>query len=304
MSSFTPHDLRYNIEKSYPLLETYLRQRAMRELRQLQFDSDEVETVIGHVIEQLLKVGLLGGEDKTPKTALDGLSPPQFYKFLNQSVKHKAIDRLRKRRLLVSTVADLSVTGGEEENDVLNNVIESIWGMTPFSTPEEITLALASNEETRKMLKDCIERLKAAPHQYRAVIQELKEIDALELLAGLREDEQKPADVEVRPEHLSQHKDHAHKKLRHCVQKKSANLMVQLALRLSEYGQRTATSDKFVDIEALTRNEEGKLDLSKDEVKKGLKQLVVGGLLHWSGEDVVHLTSSEAKRLGRYYEGE
>ena len=80
--------------------------------------------------------------------------------------------------------------------------------------------------------------------------------------------------------------------------------MVQLALRLSEYGQRTATSDKFVDIEALTRNEEGKLDLSKDEVKKGLKQLVVGGLLHWSGEDVVHLTSSEAKRLGRYYEGE
>jgi len=118
MSSFTPHDLRYNIETSYPLLEAYLRQRATRELRQLQFDSDEVETVMGHVIEQLLKMGLLGGGDKTPRAALDGLSPPQFYKFLNQSVKHKAIDRLRKRRLLVSTVADLSVTGGEEENDV------------------------------------------------------------------------------------------------------------------------------------------------------------------------------------------
>jgi hypothetical protein len=219
-------------------------------------------------------------------------------------VKHKAIDRLRKRRLLVSTVADLSVTGGEEENDVLNNVIESIWGMTPFSTPEEITLALASNEETRKMLKDCIERLKAAPHQYQAVIQELKEIDALELLARLREDEQKSADVEAPPEHLSQHKDHAHKKLRHCVQKKSSNLIVKLALRLSEYGQRTSTGDRLVVIETLTRNEEGEIDLSEDEVKMGLKQLVVGGLLHWSGEDPVHLVVSQVKRLGRYYEGE
>ena len=54
-----------------------------------------------------MRLGLLGGGDYTPKTALDLLTDAQFYAFLSRSVRNKAIDRLRKRRLQVSTATEL-----------------------------------------------------------------------------------------------------------------------------------------------------------------------------------------------------
>src|SRR5436189_975713 len=104
---FTARDLRYHPEESYPLLYAYLHRNAQRFLGALKYDAFEVDTVIGHVVEQLVRLGLFAGADHTPKSALDQLSDAQFYAFLSRSVHNKAIDRLRKRRLQVSTSAEL-----------------------------------------------------------------------------------------------------------------------------------------------------------------------------------------------------
>src|SRR6266702_1054339 len=104
---FTAHDLRYHIEQSFPVLYAYLQQRARRYLGPLKFDAFEMDLVVEHVIEQLVRLGILGSGDHVPENALDRLSPAQFYAFLNHSIRNKSIDRLRKHRLPVSTFAEL-----------------------------------------------------------------------------------------------------------------------------------------------------------------------------------------------------
>src|SRR5947209_16574589 len=100
--------------------------------------------------------------------------------------------------------------------------------------------------------------------------------------------------------HLSQHKDHAHKKLRHCLQKSSTNLAVMIALRLTEYGVRPTASDELsVAISTLAQE-----DLSEDDVRMGLNQLVAEGLLNWDGEQMIRFSPAQQKRLARFYEGE
>ncbi len=297
---FTAHDLRYHLEDSYPTLCGYLQQRAKRYLGQFAYDAYEVDVVVGHVVEQLTRLGLMGGGDHAPETALDRLSNAQFYAFLNQSVKHKAIDRLRRRRLPTSTLGELEGSGSSEEDmDPLNTVADSIWGSPPFPTPEAAALLAASQEELRLLLKRCIEELSTAPRQLQAVMQELEEVGARVLLQKLKEEFQTQlTDSEL--SHLSQHKDHAHKKLRSCLQRSSTNLAVLIALRLTKYGElSTGTDEVSVDIKILATN-----NLSKWEVQKGLKHLVRVGLLEWQGEEIVRFSSVQLKHLARFYDEE
>ncbi|HZR44113.1 MAG TPA: hypothetical protein VFB12_28630 [Ktedonobacteraceae bacterium] len=309
---FTARDLRYNAEQSYPLLYAYLHRNAQRYLGALKYDAFEVDTVIGHVVEQLVRLGLLGGDDRTSLTALDRLTDAQFYTFLSRSVRNKSIDRLRKRRLQVSTAAELeSMESDEGEDHPLEDAVESVWGTTPFSTPEEISLHLVSQRNLRDLLKHCIKALGAAPNQLQAVIEELREIGADDLLKDVGEElhvsVSSPGPVNP---HISQHKDHAHKKLRNCLQQQSTNLTVMIALRLTEYknvssqelsSQKVSSDMKLytVDIQTLAQK-----DLSEDEVRKGLNGLVTEGLLDWHGEDVVQLTTTQMKRLTRFYKEE
>lgn len=295
---FTAHDLRYHIEQSFPALYAYLQLRAKRHLGPLKFDALEMDIVIGHVIEQLVRLGILGSGDHTPENTLDRLSPAQFYAFLNHSIRNKAIDRLRKHRLPISTFAELETSSDVEgEDDPLNDVVEPIWS-TPFATPEEVALELTSQEELRILLKHCIEALRAAPHQLQAVLQELEELGASELLADVRNELGQASPATADPlEHASQHKDHAHKKLRYCLQESSTNLAVIIALRLTQCDVRsTSLNEVVVDIRTLAQD-----DLSEREVKMGLKQLAAEDLLHWQGEEVVRLTSAQKKRLARFY---
>lgn len=297
---FTAHDLRHNLESSYPTLCAYLQQRAKRYLGPFAYDAYEVDVVVGHVVEQLTRLGLMGGGNHAPEIALDRLSNAQFYAFLNQSVKNKAIDRLRRRRLPTSTLGELEESGSSEEDiNPLNTVAESIWGSPPFPTPEAAALQAVSQEELHMLLKRCIETLSTAPRQLQAVMQELDEIGAEILLRELQvEFRAQLADLEL--SHLSQHKDHAHKKLRHCLQKSSTNLAVLVALRLTKYGEHpTDTGEVSVDIKALTTD-----SLSEREVQKGLMHLVRAGLLEWYGEEIVRFSSIQLKRLARFYEEE
>jgi DNA-directed RNA polymerase specialized sigma24 family protein len=299
---FTARDLRYRPEQSYPSLYAYLHRNAQRFLGPLKFDAFEVDTVVGHVIEQLVRLGLLGGGDSTPLTALDRLTDAQFYAFLSRSVHNKAVDRLRKRRLQVSTFAELEAPGEEEEeNDPLNQAAQSLWGATPFATPEEITLYLVSQRDLLNMLKHCILALCAAPHQLEAVLQELRDIGADELLSALIEELHPSSSALSEPSaHMSQHKDHAHKKLRHCLQQQSTHLTVRVALRLTEYGTRSVdTKDYTVNVQTLAQD-----DLSAQSVRTGLNELVHEGLLEWNGEDVVRFTADQKKRLERFYREE
>jgi DNA-directed RNA polymerase specialized sigma24 family protein len=295
---FTAHDLRYNLQENFPTLCAYLQQRAQRSLGPFAYDSYEVDVVVGHVVEQLTRLGLLGGGDYTSETALDHLSNAQFYAFLNQSVKNKAIDRLRRRRLPTSTLSAFDASSNSiEENDPLNTVADSIWGSPPFPTPEAAALQAVSLEELRMLLKRCIEELSSAPRQLQAVIQELDELGAKDLLQELKEEFRAQLADQTRA-HLSQHKDHAHKKLRHCLQKSSANLAVLIALRLTEYGQHsTDTGEISVDIRTLMKD-----GYSSGEVHKGLNHLVRVGLLDWHGEEIVHFSSVQLKHLARFYE--
>src|SRR5947208_11895546 len=223
---FTARDLRYRPDETYPALYAHLIRHAQRFLQSLKFDALELDIVVDHVVEQLIRMGLLGGGDRTPLTTLDHLSNAQFYAFLNHSIRNKAIDRLRKRRLQVSSTAELEpLEGVEGEDDLLNESVESLWG-TPFATPEETALALASQQELRNLLAHCIKELSAAPRQLQAVILELEEFDAVDLLheviEELKETESSPA-IETSIPHASQHKDHVHKKLRLCLQDSRSN---------------------------------------------------------------------------------
>jgi len=301
---FTAHDLRYKAEETYPALYTHLSRHAQRFLGSLKYDSNELEIVVGHVVEQLVRLGLLGGEDKTPLNALDQLTNAQFYAFLNRSIKNKAIDRLRKRRVLVSSMAELesaAVSAGED--DPFNEVVETVWGPPPFATPEEATLQLASQQDLRNMLKHCLKTLSAAPRQLQAMLQELDEFGATELLHTVIEEvkEEDPHALEnLSLAHVSQHKDHAHKKLRHCLQQQSTHLTVMVALRLTEYGVRSTNAQEYrVDIQTLAQEQ-----LSQGDVRTGLNELVVEGYLDWYGTDVVHVTANQMKRLQRFYKDE
>ncbi len=295
---FTAHDLRYDLEHSYSSLCAYLQQRAQRHLGQLAYDANEVDLVVGHVIEQLTRLHLLGGGDDSPQSALDRLSNAQFYAFLNHSVRNKAIDRLRKHRLPTSTLSEIEgLAGNEEENDPLNTVTSSIWGSNPFPTPEAAALRAASQQELRMLLKRCIGELSSAPRQLLAVLEELEELEAGDFLEDLKEIF-RPLLADLELSHLSQHKDHAHKKLRHCLQKSSANLAVIVAFRLTEYGEHsTGTNEVSVDIKDLKQT-----DLSEQEVQAGLERLVKVGLLEWHGEEIVHCSSIQLKHLTRFYE--
>jgi hypothetical protein len=299
---FTSHDLRYQPEQSYPLLYAYLHRNAQRYLGALKYDAFEVDTVVGHVVEQLVRLGLFAGGDTTPKTVLDHLTDAQFYAFLNRSVHNKSIDRLRKRHLPISTLAELEGSERDEgDDDPMEGAVSSIWDSTPFSTPEEITLHLASQLALRNLLKHCIQRLHAAPNQLQAVLHELSECGADDLLRTLTEDLQLSGDSsEPLNPNLSQHKDHAHKKIRHCLQEQSTNLTVIVALRLSEYKVFSKeTKDYTVELQTLAHD-----DLSERDVQSGLNELVAEGLLSWHGEERVHLSSAQAKRLTRFYKEE
>ena len=293
---FTAHDLRYHAEQSYPLLYAYLHRNAQRFLGTLKYDAFEVDTVIGHVVEQLVRLGLLGCGDYTPLTALDGLTDAQFYAFLCRSVRNKAIDRLRKRRFQMSTSAEWEIPD-EGENDPLNEAVESVWGITPFPTPEALVLQLVSQKHLRDLLKHCILALRAAPNQLQAVVQELQEIGADDLLHAILAELQGSLASAINP-HVSQHKDHAHRKLRSCLQQQSSNLTVIIALRLTQY--KAVTSGKIsVELQTLAQH-----NLSLAEVRQGLAELTREGLVDWRDEDVVQLTADQVKRLARFYREE
>ena len=301
---FTAHDLRYRAEQTYPALYAHLSWHAQRSLDVLKFDQVEVDLVIGHVVEQLLRLGLLGCGDRTPLTVLDGLSNAQFYTFLNRSIRNKAIDRLRKRRLQMTYATDLEGTEGiDTEEDLPNEATENLGGAQPFPTPEQAALELATQRELRNLLKHCIKMLSVAPKQFQAILQELREFDATELLKSVLED-QPGKDPEASSgetlANISQHKDHAHKKLRHCLQQQNTNLTVIVALRLTEYGvQSTHSSEFVVDIQTLAQE-----DLTESDVRTGLKQLVAEGLFDWHGDAVIHITLTQMKQLMRFYREE
>jgi len=301
---FTAHDLRYNAEQTYATLYAHLKWHAQRSLGELKNDQVEVDLVVGHVVEQLLRQGLLGCGDRTPLTVLDGLSYAQFYAFLNRSIRNKAIDRLRRRRLLMTYATDLEGTEGTEtEEDILNEATENLGGAPPFPTPEHAVLALASQQELRNLLKHCIKVLSAAPKQFQAIILEIEEFDATDLLKNIFEELPDKDLLASRGEpiaNISQHKDHAHKKLRHCLQQQSTNLTVIVALRLTEYRVQSTRPDEFVvDMQTLAQQ-----DLTESDVRTGLNQLVAEGLLDWHGDSVVHITSTQMKQLTRFYREE
>lgn len=298
---FSAYDLRYHLEQSYPALCAYLQHRTRRYLGQLAFDAFEVDQVIGHVVEHLARTQLLGGGDHAPKTALDELSDAQFYTFLNRMVQNKAIDRLRRRRLPMSTAGQLEAQGNpDDDTNPLNAVVEPFWGDIPFANPEEAALEVASQEELRLILKKCIESLTAAPRQLQAVIQELKDLGAADLVKELRTDLSLDETETSSLSHLSQHKDHAHKKLRLCLQKNSTNLAVMVAIRLIEYGTQFNGSDMLsVSVQTLTQD-----GLSLREAQTGLQHLTNAGLLDWMGDEVVQITPMQLKQLARFYEEE
>jgi hypothetical protein len=309
---FSANDLRYHLEQSYPVLWNYLQHRAQRHLGQLAFDAFEVDQVVGHVVEHLTRIQLLGGGDQSPKTALDELSNAQFYTFLNRMIQNKAIDRLRRRRLPMSTTGEIEAQGNpDDENDPLNSVLEPLWGDIPFANPEEAVLNVASQEQLRTILKKCIESLSAAPRQLQAVIQELEDFGADELVRDVRADLASNLDGEQERgalAHLSQHKDHAHKKLRLCLQKNSTNLAVMIAIRLTEYGANSSGVGRVgslnpdnlpVPVQTLVQD-----GLSLREVQTGLQHLTNLGLLSWQGENLIHITPAQQKQLTRFYEEE
>ena len=301
---FTAHDLRYHAEQTYATLYAHLNWHAQRSLGEFKHDQVEVDLVVGHVVEQLLRLGLLGGGDRTSLTVLDGLSNAQFYAFLNRSIRNKAIDRLRRKRLLMTYAIDLEgMEGTETEEDILNEATENLGGAPPFPTPEHAVLALASQQELRNLLKHCIKVLSAAPKQFQAIILEIEEFDATDLLKNIFEELPDKDLLASRGEpiaNISQHKDHAHKKLRHCLQQQSTNLTVIVALRLTEYRVQSTRPDEFVvDMQTLAQQ-----DITESDVRTGLNQLVAEGLLDWHGDSVVHITSTQMKQLTRFYREE
>jgi DNA-directed RNA polymerase specialized sigma24 family protein len=295
---FTAHDLRYHLDEHYASLYAFLQYRARRYLGKLGTDAFEVDQVVGHVIEQLTKLNILGTGDRAPRTPLDDFTNAQFYTFLNHSVRNKAIDRLRKYRVPTSALADLERAGGEEdETPPMDAIVQTLWGNMPFATPEDAALAASSQESLRRLLRQCIMALRAAPRQLQAVLNELIDLGAGELIEELRPElGELLRDVPL--EHASQHKDHAHKKLRNCLQKSSTNLAVIIALRLSEYeADSTGMQTCEVELKTLEHN-----DLSDREVRTGLEHLVTERLLDWHGEETVRFSFEQRKHLARFYE--
>jgi len=156
---------------------------------------------------------------------------------------------------------------------------------------------LASQKHLRDLLKHCILRLRGAPNQLQAIVQELKECGADDLLDSILVELEGQLTLEINP-HISQHKDHAHKKLRSCLQQQSSNLTVIVALRLTQYKPVTSTRIS-VELQTLAQH-----DLSLDRVRQGLAELASEGLVDWHGEDVVQLSIDQVKRLSRFYQVE
>ncbi len=295
---FTAHDLRYHLTEHYASLYAYVQHRARRHLGKLGTDTFEVDQVVSHVIEQLTRLHILGTGDNAPRTVFDDFTNAQFYAFLNHTVRNKAIDRLRKHRVPTSTLADLERSGGEDdESPPMDSIVQSLWGTAPYATPEEAALEAASNHDLRELLKDCIMALRAAPRQLQAVVKEMIDLGADDLVEEMRPVLGELL-VDVPLEHASQHRDHAHKKLRYCLQKSSTNLAVIVALRLSEYEADSSGSHLCrVVLKTLERD-----DLSEKEVRTGLKHLVTEGLLDWHDEEIVMYSSEQRKHLARFYE--
>jgi hypothetical protein len=295
---FTARDLRYHLAEHYASLYAFLQYRARRYLGSLGTDAFEVDQVVGHVIEQLTKLNVLGSGESGPETPFDDFSAAQFYAFLNNCVRNKAIDRLRKNRQPTTTFAELERPGGEEDESApMDSVLQSLWGSVPFATPEDAALEAVSRESLRRVLKECIKALRNSPHQIQAVLQELAELGGEDLAEEIRTESGALLD-EAPLAHASQNKDHAHKKLRQCLQKSSTNLAVIVALRLSEYkADPTGMQNWVINITALRQD-----DLSEEEVRAGLQHLVAKGLLDWHGEETVHCSSEQRKRLARFYE--
>ncbi|WP_069805194.1 hypothetical protein [Thermogemmatispora onikobensis] len=310
---FTARDLRYEPEKSLPALQAFLRQRAQRYLGPLQYDAEEVDLVVNHVVDRLVALGLLGGGNRQPETVLDRLSEAQFYAFLNNCVYHKAIDRLRLRQHQRQVTLFSALEESEErqgEANPLSEITTSLWGSPPFAHPEEAALAAVTRQELRILLKHCIKALASAPRQLRAVLQELETLGAVDLAREVVEELQAMAitllPAETPLAHLSQHRDHAYKKLRSCLQSQSSNLAVIVALRLTEYEallssrSNEAAGEVAVPVQDLARK-----GLTLAEIKQGLRQLAFEGLLDWhDGDEVVHLDAARLRRLARYYRAE
>lgn len=303
---FTPHDLRYHLEEIFPAFYTYVHNRAQKELGSRGYDSNNVDQIVDHVLDQLRRFNILGGGD-APKTTLDELSDVQFNSYLNKIIKHKAIDLKRRRHVAISTFTELeSAWGNQQENDLLNEEVEAPW-TPPFDTPEKAALEAASRDEYRQALKHCIEKLINAPHQFEALMQELEEMGLSDLrqqvLLELNIDP--PAKSPPIP-HRSQHKDHAHRKLRYCLQQTSPHLTIVIALRLTEYAKLSTSKNEIVvavkDLEqpAPSEDEEGRT-LSKYDVQRCLKHLARQGIIHWNDEEIVRFSSVEEKHLEHYY---
>ena len=296
---FTAHDLRYNLQDNYPKFAAYLQQRAQRHLGQLAYDPNEVDLVVGHVVEQLARLGLLGGGDDSPESTLDRLSNAQFYAFLNQSVKNKAIDRLRKRRLPISTSAELQASVGTEvENDPLNEYAESLWGAPPFATPEEEVLSSVSQQELRDLLKNSIRALSSEPRQLQAVLRELEEVGATELLKDLLEEFKDSSFATYNQLYdYSRDKELAHNKLRQLLQKGSDILINKIASRLVVQKPRLINDDKVL----VTIPDLAQEDLSIRDVRTGLRQLTTEGFLNWNDEETFYITQAQIRRLKRLF---
>src|SRR5579863_4028925 len=295
---FSADDLRYHAERIYPDLCEYLSRQAKSNLGVLKNDTYEVDVVVGHVIEQLVRLGLLGGGDTSPLTALDRMSTPQFYTFLKRMAANKAIDRLRKHRMSVSSFSELeSPDGSEVDENPLNATEVSIWGNPPFATPEKATLALVSLHELRAVMIHCIHKLEAAPHQLEAILQEIKEIGGDETVQVLFEDIHYSPDKNASA-HISQHKDHAHRRLRLCLQESSSNLIVHVALRLIQCGVQFpgGSKDFSVDIHTLVDDR-----LTESDVQDGLRRLTEEHMVNWHDEEHLIISASQMKQLQRYY---
>ncbi|MEO8972080.1 MAG: hypothetical protein ABI406_10845 [Ktedonobacteraceae bacterium] len=295
--SFSADDLRYHAELTYPDLCAYLSRQAKNNLGVLKNDTYEVDLVVGHVIEQLVRLGILGGQDKQPLTALDHMNDAQFYTFLKRMAINKAIDRLRKHHMQVASFSALeSPDGSDVDDNPLNATEESIWGNPPFATPEMATLALVSQQELRAVLIHCIQRLETAPHQLEAMLQEIKDIGGDEAVHILFEQiHYSPEETTIA--HMSQHKDHAHRRLRLCLQESSSNLIVHVAFRLIQCGvQNPGTKDFSVDIHMLAD-----VRLAESAVKDGLRRLTEENVLDWHGEERIVISASQMKHLQRFY---
>ena len=77
-------------------------------------------------------------------------------------------------------------------------------------------------------------------------------------------------------------------------------MTVTIALRLTKYATRAATTNDYT-VDVLTLAQQ---DISEQNVRLSLKQLVEEKVLNWQGEDVVHLTTAQMKQVTRFYEEE